>query len=274
VAVEVTDEGEIHVWIVNIVTGIGTQLTFEGRNQFPIWTSDSQTIVFRSDRNSASPYEIYRKAADGSGEAELLYQGENLLIPTDLLEDGVLVFQERASLGGADLKTLQLDGDGSVTEFLSTPADERSAQFSPDGKWISYVSDESDLNEIYVRPYPTTPGGKRRISSNTGTSPVWSPDGTELSYGLDTSPFPLMTVTIQTSPDFVIGRPLELFPTLNQFETTNEVRRAPMHDITPDGTRFVFVQTAVQAESEKQPVPQINVVLNWFEELKTRVPVP
>ncbi len=81
-----------------------------------------------------------------------------------------------------------------------------------------------------------------------------------------------MTVTIQTNPEFVTGRPRDLFPTLNQFITTNETRRAPMYDITPDGTRFVFVQPAGQADSEKQPAPQINIVLNWFEELKERVP--
>jgi hypothetical protein len=83
-----------------------------------------------------------------------------------------------------------------------------------------------------------------------------------------------MSVPIQTSPNLLPGRPQELFALSGTFQVGADNNIAPLYDVTPDGTGFVFVQPAIQTRSEEQSVPQINVVLNWFEELKERVPVP
>jgi len=276
VAVEVTetigDTAATHIWIVNIETGNGTQLTFEGsQNQFPVWTRNSQTVVFRSDRSGGIA--LYRKSADGSGEAALVFEGSSTLVATDVLPDGTLVLQDSTDGGNDDIWTLQMDGDGSPSEFLATPALERSARFSPDGGWIAYVSDESGQPEVYVRPYPRTGGGQRHVSEDSGGSPIWSPDGRELYYTQGPPPI-VWSVPIQTSPNLLPGRPQELFAISGKFQFNAETRIAPLWDVTPDGTRFVFVQPATQTESEEQTGPQINIILNWFEELKERVPVP
>ena len=151
VAVEVVDaaggEQATHVWLVNLETGIGTQLTFGGpQNMDAVWTSDSETVVFRSNRRTDGAWSIYQKSADGSGEAELVYQGEagEFVVARDS-RNGVLAFHESIRSGSAadaDLKTVELDGDGSASEFLVTSAIERSPTFSPDGQWIAYHSDE------------------------------------------------------------------------------------------------------------------------------------
>ncbi len=274
VAVEATETGgatPTHIWIVDIETGNGTQLTFEGsQNEFPVWAPDSQTVVFRSDRSGRMA--LYTKSAAGSGEAELVFEGSGTLVATDVLPDGTLLLQE-SNGDNDDIWTLPLDGDGSPSEFLATPANERSARFSPDGRWIAYISDESGQFHVYVRPYPRSNGGQRRVSeSGFGNyAPVWSPDGGQLYY-VAGPPEILMNVPIQTDPNLLPGRPQELFPIDGAFQADARTTFVPLWGLTPDGTQFVFVQAAAR---DNPDVPtQFNVVLNWFEELKERVPVP
>ncbi len=261
VAVEVTAAGGTHIWIVDIETGIGSQLTFESSdNQYPTWAADGQTIVFQRDGEA-----LYKKAADGSGEEELVFQSENSSPrPTDVSPDGVLAFYEdRGEAGGRDIWTLQLE-DGSASEFLATPASESMAMFSADGQWLAYVSNQSGQDEVYVRPYPQ--GSQRLISDGGGTAPIWSRNGQELYYRSRSGT--LMAVPIQTSPSFVPGRLRELFPVAG-FRTSGS---AAAYDIDVSGERFIMVSVADTPDGTSSR--QINVVLNWFEELKERVPVP
>jgi eukaryotic-like serine/threonine-protein kinase len=145
--------------------------------------------------------------------------------------------------------------------FLRTPFNENTSRFSPDGRWMVYMSDESGRNEIYAQPYPG-PGGKWQISTVGGTEPVWNPNGRELFYR---SGDRMMAVDIATQPGFVAGTPRMLF------EGRYEVAPAPIvnYDVSPDGQRFLMVKPGEQAQAAPT---QINVVLNWFEELKRRVP--
>ena len=266
-------EETTHIWIVNIETGIGTPLTFEGSvNQNPVWTSDNQSIVYRSVRDGNVGF--YRKSADGTGEPELVLESDDLQVPADV-QDDVLIFQE--SVGGTDvnISTVTLGGDGSTSEFLATPATEQSAQFSPDGQWISYSSIELGQTEpeLYVRPYPLTEGGQRLISDGGGRAGVWSPDGGELYFWTTLQDgIRFMAVPIQYGPNVIPGRPQELFRVQNRFQTGPDSTTAPKYDITPDGERFVFVQQNASSPTD-QSQPQINIVLNWFQELLERVPV-
>jgi len=130
--------------------------------------------------------------------------------------------------------------------------------FSPDGRWLTYVSNESGRDEICVKPYPG-PGGKWPISTEGGTEPRWSADGRELFYRLGNK---MMVVEVRSEPAFTSGRPQLVFevPYLtDQFGTSN-------YDISPDGQRFLMIKQEQTAEA------QIHVVLNWFEELKRLVP--
>ncbi len=150
-----------------------------------------------------------------------------------------------------------------MSEFLATPSFENMAMFSPDGKWLAYVSHESGRAEVYVRPYPKTEGVVRRVSDGGGRSPVWAPNGSELYFRGASGD--LMAVAISLNPSFTSGRPRPLFPFEGRFRPSGNTSA---YDIHPDGSRFIMVTQETPA-----PVPhQINVVLNWFEEFRRLVP--
>ena len=133
--------------------------------------------------------------------------------------------------------------------------------FSPDGRWLAYVSDESGRYEIYVQPYPG-PNGKWQISTGGGTEPRWNPKGRELFYRSGNK---MMAVDIATQPSFTVGKPRILFE--GQYQPTPTT--SPNYDVSPDGQRFLMLKPSAAAEAAPT---QINVVLNWFEELKQKVP--
>ena len=256
VAVEVRSDvnqgGDI--WIYDIGHGTRMRLTVEGTNQSPVWTPDGTRVTFASTRDG--PQNLYWKPADGSGQAELLLNMNslNILIPTSWSPDGEsLAFFDVS--GATDIWALPREGDASP--LVATAFNERSPLFSPDGRWLAYVSDESGREEIYVQPYPG-PGGKWPISTEGGTEPRWSADGRELFYRLGDK---MMVVEVQSEPAFTSGRPQLVFegPYLLGTSVAN-------YDISPDGQRFLMIK-----EEEGQQ-DQINVVLNWFEELKRLVP--
>jgi serine/threonine-protein kinase len=277
VAVEVVDaDSRVHIWVMDLETGGATQLTFEGtENRFPVWTPDGREVLFRSESDGA--YVVYRKAADGAGEAARVLEGtDDQLIPSDVLPGNILVFQDQGEGGTRDILTFDLDGDGPATAFLATPADEHSARISPDGAWIAYVSTESGQPRVYARPYPSTGGGQRAVSEGTGTAPVWSPGGEELYFIGPRPDRSLMSVSIAiTRTTLNPGRPQTLFTPTNRFQPSGSDYSAP-YDVMPNGDGFVGVQLAglLVPEDSLGPAsrPQINVVLNWFEELKRLVP--
>ena len=152
--------------------------------------------------------------------------------------------------------------DRKAVEVLATPAQEHHAMFSPDGHWLAYASNSSGRQEIYVRPYPIVQGTERRVSEGGGAGPVWAPDGSAIYYR---GPAALMAAPTPLGPGFVPGRSRVLFST-ERFRFSGN---ASAFDIHPDGKRFVMVTLG------DVPPPlrgQINVVFNWFEELKRRVP--
>jgi dipeptidyl aminopeptidase/acylaminoacyl peptidase len=152
-------------------------------------------------------------------------------------------------------------GDRKPQPFLRTRLDERSPRFSPDGRWLVYVSNESGRYEIYVQPYPG-PGGKWQISTEGGTEPAWNPNGRELFYRSGNK---MMAVDIATQPGFAAGTPRMLFE--GQYQPSPVV--VANYDVSPDGQRFLMLKPSEQAQAAPT---QINVVLNWFEELNRRVP--
>jgi len=125
---------------------------------------------------------------------------------------------------------------------------------------MAYASDESGRFEIYVRPYPG-PGGKWQLSTEGGTEPVWNPSGRELFYRSGNK---MMAVDVTTQPPFSAGKPKTLFE--GPYVLTP--RRFPNYDVSEDGQQFLMLKSNEQSQAPAQ----INVVLNWFEELKQKVP--
>ena len=259
VAVSLTGQ-ESQIWLYDLSRETLTRLTLEGStNTAPVWTPDGKRITFASNKDG--PVSIYWEMADGSGGLERLSTGENNQIPFSWSHDGqLLTFLEVDATTGNDIWVLQLS-DRKAQPFLRTPFNESVPQFSPDGRWLAYISDESGHFEIYVQPYPG-PGSKWQISTEGGTEPVWNPNGRELFYR---SGEKMMTVDISTQPGFAAGKPRMLFE--GRYEPTPLT--TPNYAVSPDGQRFLMLKPAQQAE---EAPTQINVVLNWIEELKRRVP--
>ena len=155
---------------------------------------------------------------------------------------------------------LGLQGDHKPQAFLQTPANEGGPIFSPDGRWLAYWSDESGRGEIYVRPFPG--GWKTQISTDGGVQPVWARSGRELFYR---NADKMMAAAIEAKPAFSAAKPKLLFE--GHYEA-GIFPFEPNYDVSPDGQRFLMVKGSAQESA----ATQLNVVLNWPDELRRLVP--
>jgi eukaryotic-like serine/threonine-protein kinase len=160
-------------------------------------------------------------------------------------------------------------GDRKTRAVIHTAANEVTPEFSPDGRWLAYASNESGRHEVYVQPYPG-PGERHLISTNGGEQPAWSTNGRELFYvqgglisgrGVPT----LMSVRIATAPVFQAGTPETVFENADLNTAWGR-----SYDVAPDGRRFLL---ALNKEAPTSLAPaQMIFVQHWFEELKRLVP--
>ena len=268
VALDLRDEDN-DIWIWDFVRGTLTRFTFGPEGDFyPVWTADGERVAFGSGGV------FVWKASDNTGSLEQLggNLGEGSESPNPYffsLEGTQLVFREQEHPDTFDNIGMISIEEGSEPEWLlRSEFNERNAELSPDGRWMAYQSDESGQYEIYVRPFPNVEDGRWQVSNAGGIHPLWSRDGRELFY-LAGPPARLMVVPVQTDPTFVPENPQELLEW--PYSTLGEGRT---YDVSPDGQRFLAINTVpLETDADASP-PQINVVLHWFEELKERVPVP
>ena len=155
-----------------------------------------------------------------------------------------------------DVKTVTLDDERIVEPLLETHFGERRASLSPDGRWMAYQSDEPGEDNVFVRPFPDVDGGKWQASPDGGTSPIWARDGTALFFSKRQA---VTRVDVDTEATFSASVPELLF----EGPYALDVRS---YDVAPDGERFLMVKRSTDA------TPEVRVALNWFEELKARVP--
>jgi serine/threonine protein kinase/Tol biopolymer transport system component len=262
-------EQETQVWLYDLSRDTLTRLTFEGNvNLNPAWTPDGKRIAFNSNKEGAVA-SLFWQLADSSGGLERLTSSEYVQVPMSWSPDGqLLAFIELNPTTALDIWMLRMGdpsaGSGQVRKaqpFLRTSFNESVPAFSPDGHWLAYISDESGRYEVYVQPYPG-PGGKWQISTDGGTEPVWNRNGRELFYRNGNK---MMAVDIATQPGFAAGKPRMLFE--GPYQPTGTTIQN--YDVSHDGQRFLMLKPI---ESAGAAPTQINVVLNWFEELKQKVP--
>ena len=272
--VQTTDNEGSEIWVYDLSGGTQIrQLTFGGNNTYPIWTPDGQRVTFTSNRDGKP--DIYWQLADGSGVAERIATAEEYMDQwaESWSPDGKTLALVRHRPGPEEVWRLSHNGETTTPEvFAASEFNQSGPAFSPDGRWIAYSSIEAGVPQVYVQPFPET-GAKHRVTQQRGTaatSPLWSPDGQELFYN-NLGSGQLMGIDITTDAAFAFGNEQALG--IRGFIYHGISRRS--YDITPDGLRFLMVFPAAQADSVTEtPAEQINIVQNWFEELKERVPVP
>jgi eukaryotic-like serine/threonine-protein kinase len=264
-----TDDGKGQIlWVYEISGGTTLRrLTFGGNNSNPIWSQDGRYVLFTSDREGDNG--LFRQPADGTGSAERLTKPEkgvsHFAQSIDPSGKTLAFFTGRGSNGG--IWMLALDGDRKARQFVELPdSTQVHASFSPDGRWVAYTSTEINGNAyIFVQPYPAT-GAKYQVTTELGAVPLWSPDGKQIFYW---SAGKIFSIDVRTEPSFSFGKPAPLpLPPVRQI-----VPGFRSYDITPDGQRFIMVMSGAPTAGQTFAAPQIDVVLNWFEELKQRVPL-
>jgi eukaryotic-like serine/threonine-protein kinase len=262
---------DVNIWIYDLAGATSMRrLTFGGANQGPLWTPDSQRIVFQSDREGDNG--LFWQRADGSGSAERLTKPEKGIL--DFAEawspDGkTLIFTKGSPGNRFNLWMFPMDGNRQPKPLIEVPkSNQGRASFSPDGRWIAYQSTESGTQKVYVQPFPPT-GAKYQVTTELAESPLWAPDGKQLFYVSPIGNYSIVSRDVQTQPNFTFGSPKQVVG-LNGFQANGPGRP---YDMTPDGKHFILLMQNFGIESGDTRLSQINVVLNWFEELTQRVPV-
>jgi serine/threonine-protein kinase len=250
-----------NIWVVDLTGSTQPlELTFKYHNTVPVWRPDGKYVVFNSDRNGQR--NLYGIPADGSAlEPDRLSTSANFQSPEVWSPDGQwILFQELAPKTRSDLMLLGISGDPKPRPWLQTEFDEDEASFSPDGRWVSYVSDQTGRAEVWVRPFPG-PGAPVRVSPDSGREPLWSRNGAELFYQ---SGRRLMTAELASrDPELRFKMPRVLFEGGFVPYDPNVPRT---YDVAPDG-RFLMIR-----EDQHLPSASLVVVQNWTGELKRLVP--
>jgi eukaryotic-like serine/threonine-protein kinase len=243
------------LWLLDVERSVTRRVTdHPGNDEGGAWSPDSRRFVYARHRDLHQPSDLYVKdVSHPEIEQPLLAGGSSSRHPFDWSPDGRFILFSMSSPGvPEDIWVLPLDSRHPPYPWLATRFRERGATFSPDGKWVAYESDESGVNEIYVRAF-ADPRARWQVSINGGMSPQWRRDGRELFYTSDDHR--MTAVAIRNEKDFDPGEPQPLFE-LRRL-APNPTRRTP-YAVSADGQRFL-----VGAVTDEGGDSALNIVLNW-----------
>jgi len=240
------------IWIYDLVRGASSRLTFDASDELnPVWSPDGSRVAFTSDRKGRR--DIYWKRVDGSGDAELVYDGDGEKSLEDWSTDGrTLVF----NIGTRDLAAIPATaGNRSATPLLQAPFIQIQGRLSPDGRFLAYSSMENKRPDVFVQTFPPG-GGKWQISLSGGSDPAWRADGRELFFMTERKMF---GVDIRAAGSrFEADTPRELF----EVADLHPEARRNRYIVSPDGQRFLVI-TSPQAQDSTS----MSVVVNWQSQL-------
>jgi serine/threonine-protein kinase len=272
-AMDVQEGRQLDVWVYAWERDTLSRLTFDSAtDQWPVWSPDGRRIAFSSDRGDKATQNLYWQDADGTGDAERLTESKHGQWPMSWHPSGkFLAYTEQHAQTSQDLMILPLEGDnssslrpGKPVAFLNSPAAEGHAVFSPDGRWLAYMSNEGGGPEVYVRPFPG-PGGKWQISTTSGRHPVWSRTANELFYQNVDGSIWVATYLVEEGSfraekprEWAPERPLPLHPAFRSF------------DLHPDGKRFAVLRTPAEEAAARRD--HVVFILNVFDELRRLAP--
>ena len=246
------------IWVIESTRQVPTRISFDpGQDETPLWSYDGKHLLWLSDRGGKNGF--YVKASDGSeiGESSTMPIGLDLSFasaPSDWSPDGRFVLYTDLQEGDAlHLWVLPMKGDQKPHRFLPGYSADIEGQFSPDGHWVAYSSNESGKWQVYVAPFPG-PGNKFQISTEGGQQPRWRPDGKELFFlSRDRT---LMAVSVKTRSQFEFSDPIPLFETHAHEPITAE--EFFTYDVSKGGQRFL-----INVDAEHASPPPLDIVLNW-----------
>ena len=252
----VSAQGDSEIYIADIARGTTVRFTNVPDDDFnPAWTPDGQRVIWTTLPPNRFPMLVWR-AADGTGATEAVSENPGAAqFVGSVSKGGVLAFSQWLSgPTGCDIWVVPLAGERKARPFITGTANEFGPEFSPDGKWVAYVSNETGALDVYLVPYPG-PGEKRRVTSGGGAGVSWSRDGRELYY---IGPEGLMMIPVLDAATMRLGQAQLLFK--GDFVTSAREDGPREYDVAPGGKRFLLVRAQ---KSNAAPV-SLNVFSNWW----------
>jgi Tol biopolymer transport system component len=246
------------VWLLDLARHVTSRFTFGPFvNNVPVWSPDGRTVAFASSHGIGTGLDIAYRPANASGPPQVLLKLDALPImyPSDWSSDGrFLAYYRTDPKTKLDLWVLPLADGGKPTPLLHSEFNESQGQFSPEGKWMAYVSDESGMPQVYVQSFPTLTG-KWQVSPDGGSQPRWRRDGKELFYLAPDRK--LMAVAVKNGEVFDADTPHALFDTTLPFDAQRQ-----SYSVSADGQRFLLNDPV---DTDSSP---FTIVLNWTGLLK------
>jgi hypothetical protein len=254
--------GRGDIYTLDLVTGTYTQLTFEGDNDVPVWSPDGTRLLFDSKLlQGEGSEELFIKPADNSAPARRVTMFGSEVNAAQWFSDTLLLFTAQIPGRGWDVFVVNSDSGSVPVPYLQSPANEDQPSISPDRRLITFRSNETGANQIWMRDFPV-PQGKWNLSRGQGNAPRWSPDGRFVYFWRGTASLDsLFRVRIDRVPTTVVQAP--------ELVVAMDADGLSSWDLHPDGRRFIVtVRAAVGASSAGAPAGRYLILQNWFGELR------